>query len=182
MENSGNQLSSEKAVVVVLQASTNSALVDQLSREFKVIALEVQTGRDLAGAMKPHNIQKFSLIADSESVLAAIAMAVESGDSLETLTLIAPQAIGTNGALRDLSLEKIGAPTLVLFGTRDERLAQESGRIYARRIPKCFYTLVYDAGHDIAADRPQALQTVVRDFLRHREKFVFPHQSSAINP
>jgi len=188
MEDSDNHVSSEKTggvcekTVVMLHGSAKSALGDRLSRDFRIVAAEVQTAHDLAGAIKLRNIGKFSLVADSMSASAAIAFALESSDSLETLTLIAPQAIGSNGAAKDLPLEEIRLPTLVLFGTRDEVAAQESGRSYARRIPKCFYTLVYDAGRDIEVDRPHALYAVVRDFLLHGEKFVFPHESSAINP
>ena len=101
---------------------------------------------------------------------------------LGSLVLIAPLPATSNGASAELPLEQINAPTLVMFGTRDQIVAPETGRIYAQRIAKCFYTLVYDAGHKIGADRPQALCTVVRDFLEHREKFLVPRESSIINP
>jgi pimeloyl-ACP methyl ester carboxylesterase len=195
MENSGNHVPCEKIrdsggnTVVVLQGSRKNAIVGQLSHQFRVVALEVHAARDLARvteafaeAVERHSIRKFCLVAESDLAPAAIAQAIASGDALEALILIAPQAMGTNGASKDLPLEEVKAPTLVLFGTRDELVAPESGRIYARRMPNCFYTLVYDAGHDIAMDRPQALHGLVRDFLEHREKFVFPHESSVINP
>lgn len=188
MEDSSNHVSSEKTgdvgekTVVMLPGPTRSALGDRLSRDFRIVAAEAQTAHDLAGAIKQRNIGKFSLVADSMSASAALAFTLESGDALETLTLIAPRAISANGAAIDLPLEEIRIPTLVLFGTRDEVAPQESGRSYARRIPQCFYTLVYDAGRDIGADRPHALYAVVRDFLLHGEKFVIPHESSAINP
>jgi pimeloyl-ACP methyl ester carboxylesterase len=194
MENSRNHAPFEKIgdsggkTVVVLQGSRKNAIVDQLSPQFRVVALEVQAARDLASvseafaeAIKRHGISTFCLVAESDVAPAAIAQAVAAGDALEALILIAPLATGPNGAAKDLPLEEIKSPTLVLFGTRDELAAPESGRIYARRIPNCFYTLVYDSGHDIDIDRPQALHGLVRDFLEHREKFVFPHESSAVN-
>jgi pimeloyl-ACP methyl ester carboxylesterase len=194
MENSGNHAPLENIrdsggkTVVVLQGSRKNALVDQLSHHFRVVAFEVQAARDLASvtkafaeAVERHSIRKFCLVAESDVAPAAIAQAIESGDALEALILIAPQAMGVNSAAKDLPLEEIKAPTLVLFGARDELVAPESGRIYARRIPNCFYTLVYDAGHDIDIDRPQALHGLVRDFLEHREKFVFPHESSVLS-
>jgi pimeloyl-ACP methyl ester carboxylesterase len=194
MENSHNYAPFEKIrdsggkTVVVLQGSSKNALVDQLSHQFRVVALEVQDARDLASvtktfaeAVERHSIRTFCLVAESDVAPAAIAQAIAAGDALEALILIAPQAMGTNGAAKDLPLEEIKAPTLVLVGTRDELVAPESGRIYARRIPNCFYTLVYDSGHDIDIDRPQALHGLVRDFLEYREKFVFPHESSVIS-
>jgi pimeloyl-ACP methyl ester carboxylesterase len=194
MENSHNHAPFEKIrdsgvkTVVVLQGARKNPIVDQLLDHFRVVTLEVQPACGLASvtkafaeAVERHGISKFCLVADSDLVPAAIAQAIESRDSMEALILIAPQPMVTNATSKDLPLEEIQTPTLVLFGTRDELVAPESGRIYARRIPNCFYTLVYDAGHDIAADRPEALYAILRDFLAHREKFVLPHESSVIN-
>jgi pimeloyl-ACP methyl ester carboxylesterase len=188
MESSDSRVSSERIgdidekTVVVLCGSTKATLFDQLSPDFRVVPLQVDVAGDVAEAISQRNIRKFSLVADSGSVSAALAFALQSGDSLETLTLIAPPEIAPKGSQEDFPLEQIGVPTLVLLGTGDEGAAQESGRLYARRIPKCFYILVYDAGHDIACDRPQALYAVLRDFLDYREKFLVPHASSVINP
>ncbi|MBV8135298.1 MAG: hypothetical protein JO121_06605 [Deltaproteobacteria bacterium] len=196
MKNTRHHLSTGKITevgsgnaVFLLQRAPNQTIVDQLGRRFRVVAIEVGTGADLtevagtlAEAGARTGISKYSLLADSDLAPVAIAHAIESADSVETLILIAPQTIRTNGAAKDLPLEEIKPPTLVLFGTRDEVTAPETGRIYARRIPCCFYTLVYDAGHDICANRPEALLSVVCDFLDHREKFVVPAGSSAISP
>ena len=38
------------------------------------------------------------------------------------------------------------------------------------------------AGHDIAADRPQALVNLVSDYLERRETFIVQNRSSVINP
>ena len=175
--------------VFLLQRAPNETIVAQLGRRFRVVTIEVgpsadptDVARTLAEAGARTGISKYSLVAESDLAPVAIAHAIESADSVETLILIAPQAIRTNGASKDLPLEEIKAPTLVLFGTRDEVIAPETGRIYARRIPCCFYTLVYDAGHDISTDRPQALLSVACDFLDNREKFVVPAGSSAISP
>jgi pimeloyl-ACP methyl ester carboxylesterase len=175
--------------VLLLQPVLNKALVDQLSMNCRVIGVEVRNpgkGVQILEALGPVlrqlRISNFGLIAESELASAAIAHAIAASDSVEALVLIAPVSGASNSASVDLPLEQIGAPTLVLFGTRDRVVAPEAGRVYARRIPKCFYTLVYDSGHDIATDRPRALYAIMRDFLAHREKFVFPHESSVINP
>jgi hypothetical protein len=42
--------------------------------------------------------------------------------------------------------------------------------------------LVYDAGHVIEAERPEALFAAVRDFLEHRETFVVSRKNTVINP
>ena len=196
MKNTTHHLSTGKITeigtghaVFLLQRAPNETIVDRLGGRFRVVTIEVGPGADptdvaraLAEAGARTAISKYSVVAESDLAPVAIAHAIESADSVETLILIAPQAIRTNGASRDLPLEEIKAPTLALFGTRDEVTAPETGRIYARRIPCCFYTLVYDAGHDISTDRPQALLSVVCDFLEHHEKFVVAAGSSAISP
>jgi len=90
------------------------------------------------------------------------------------------------GVTRDAELERrladIQAATLVLFGTRDGVIPPEMGRSYVERLSNCYYALVYDAGHVIEAERPEALFAAVRDFLEHRETFVVSRKSTVINP
>jgi pimeloyl-ACP methyl ester carboxylesterase len=188
----GNELSYTDTgtgnAVLLLQQVPNRSVDDQLAVNFRVIDLEVrdakvaQVAQALSSLLAQLDISKYSLIAESDLAAAAVAHAIESGDSVEALVLIAPMSGVLNGPSADLILEEVKAPTLVLYGTRDQVVSPETGRIFARRIAKCFYTLVYDAGHDIAADRPQALCAVVGDFLEHREKFVVQHERSVINP
>ena len=176
--------------VLLLQPVLNQTLAGQLASNFRVIAVEVQdpskvlqTPKLLSLFLKQLSLSKCCLIAQSDLAFVAIEHAIESVDSVEALVLIAPiMPGGSSGAPSDPALEEIRTPALVLFGTRDQVVAPETGRTFARRIPKCFYTLVYDAGHDIGADRPQALRAIVQDFLEHREKFVVPQDGSAINP
>lgn len=174
--------------VVFLLQPGSTALADRLAENFRVITVSTpafQEGQSVSQSLRRTAdelaITKYSLIAGTEFGQAAIMHAIESGDSVEALILIAPKD-ASNGASLGLPLEQLNVPTLVLFGTRDQVAAPEAGRVYARRIPKCFYTLVYDAGHDLGTDRPQALYAIVRDFLEHREKFVIAHESSVINP
>src|SRR6516225_9669386 len=138
-------------VLLLLQPVLNTALSDQLAVNFRVISVEVrdpgkgaQISKMLGAIAQQLRVDKYALIGESKLASAAIAGAIDSGDSVEALVLIAPVSDGSNGAPADLPLEQIEAPTLVLFGTRDRVVAPEAGRIYARRIPKCFYTLVYD--------------------------------------
>jgi pimeloyl-ACP methyl ester carboxylesterase len=82
----------------------------------------------------------------------------------------------------EAKLATLNAPTLVLFGTRDGVISPEFGRIYRERMPNCNYVLVYDAGHEIAADRPEAFSNLVSDFLERREAFIVTQKSSLLNP
>jgi pimeloyl-ACP methyl ester carboxylesterase len=90
------------------------------------------------------------------------------------------------GAPTATSLEQllpgIATPTLVLFGTRDRLMPPELGRHYKAAMPNCNLVLVYDAGHAIGTDRPEAFVEVVSDFLDRHEAFVISRNETLINP
>lgn len=80
------------------------------------------------------------------------------------------------------ALAELNVPTLVVFGTRDAMIPPAMGRVYREKIPNCHYVLVYDAGHEVGADRPEAFSNLVADFLVRREAFIVSQRSSLINP
>lgn len=90
------------------------------------------------------------------------------------------------GPNRDPALEdrlgEIEARTLVLFGTEDKMIPSDMGSIYKERMKSCNFILVYDAGHAIAADRPDAFASLVGDFLERREQFIVSAELSVIHP
>jgi pimeloyl-ACP methyl ester carboxylesterase len=81
---------------------------------------------------------------------------------------------GADGRDADLAarLAGLAVPVLALFGTRDRTIPREAARRYREHLPHCHVMLVYDAGHAIAADRPEAVASLVADFLERREQFV----------
>jgi pimeloyl-ACP methyl ester carboxylesterase len=79
--------------------------------------------------------------------------------------------------LRDLAI-----PTLVLFGTVDRVIPPEMGHFYKELMPNCNLVFVYDAGHAISTDRPEAFTEVVADFLERREAFVISRTETVIHP
>jgi hypothetical protein len=56
------------------------------------------------------------------------------------------------------------------------------GRIYREKMPNCQYILVYDAGHEVGADRPEAFSSLVSDFLQRHESFIVNQKSALIYP
>ena len=90
------------------------------------------------------------------------------------------------GPVRDESLESrmpgLNVPVLVLFGTMDRMISPEMGRLYCDKLPNCHLVLVYDAGHEVDADRPEAFVSVVSDFLQRHEGFLVNRQSGLIHP
>jgi pimeloyl-ACP methyl ester carboxylesterase len=90
------------------------------------------------------------------------------------------------GPNRDADLEgrlsSLVTPTLVLFGTLDRVIAPAMGRVYKALMPGCHLVFVYDAGHAIGTDRPEAFAEVVVDFLERHEAFVISRTETVIHP
>jgi pimeloyl-ACP methyl ester carboxylesterase len=73
-------------------------------------------------------------------------------------------------------------PTLVLFGTLDSVIPPDMGRFYKQLMPNCHLVFVYDAGHGISTDRPEAFTEVTADFLERHEAFVISRTETVIHP
>lgn len=90
------------------------------------------------------------------------------------------------GPNRDADLEGqlagLQIPTLVLFGTLDRMIPPEMGRVYREKLGNGHFVLVYDAAHEIGADRPEAFTSLVRDFLERHEQFVVNRTSGLVYP
>src|SRR5439155_1130801 len=90
------------------------------------------------------------------------------------------------GPDRDTDLERqlagLATPTLVLFGTVDRVIPPDMGHIYKELMPNCHLVFVYDAGHAISTDRPEAFTEVVSDFLERHEAFVISRTETVIHP
>jgi pimeloyl-ACP methyl ester carboxylesterase len=80
-------------------------------------------------------------------------------------------------------MRRLEIPTLVLFGTEDRVIPAAMGRHYKELMPDAAqFVLVYDAGHAIGAERPEAFAEVVGDFLERRQAFVISRGESLIYP
>ena len=101
-------------------------------------------------------------------------------------TKMAALAARLRGPDRDDELERalrdLATPTLVLFGTVDQVIPPEMGRFYTELLPNAHLVFVYDAGHAIGADRPEAFTEVVADFLERHEAFVISRTATVIHP
>jgi pimeloyl-ACP methyl ester carboxylesterase len=97
-----------------------------------------------------------------------------------------PMVTRLMGPARDPELEEailgLPVPVLVVFGTEDRLIPPEMGRFYKQLLPNCQLLFVYDAGHAVAADRPEAFTEAVSDFLDRHEQYVVSRRSSALFP
>lgn len=90
------------------------------------------------------------------------------------------------GNLRDPELERrlaeLSLPVLVAFGTEDRVTPPELGRHYLELLPNAYLVLVYDAGHAVDGDRPEAFAALAGDFLERKEQFLSSRRSGLITP
>ena len=82
----------------------------------------------------------------------------------------------------EAKLADIHCPTLAIFGKNDRLVSPEAARVYREKIPNCNIAIVYDAGHCIVGDRPEAFVNSVVDYSEHWETFIVGHQSGLIYP
>jgi pimeloyl-ACP methyl ester carboxylesterase len=162
----------------------------------------------MAKAVGALGLDTFSLMGTSFGGKTALWLAVQQPRRVEALVLEAPAAIRPDGgeppsgspegvktaalvdrlrgADRDPDLEarlpSLAVPVLVLFGTVDRVIPPEIGHFYKELLPNCHLVFVYDAGHAISADRPEAFTEVVADFLERREAFVISRTATVIHP
>jgi pimeloyl-ACP methyl ester carboxylesterase len=113
---------------------------------------------------------------------------VRSFGSVDTPIVAKEQALvqrltgGRHDAEAECRLGEIPCATLVLFGAEDKMVAPEAARIYRAQIPNSNIAFVYDAGHLIEAERPEALVNAVSDYVELRETFIVGRQTGIINP
>jgi pimeloyl-ACP methyl ester carboxylesterase len=66
-------------------------------------------------------------------------------------------------------LASLETSVLALFGTRDPIVPAEMARVYRAQIPHCHVVFVYNAGHALHVDRPDAFVPLVAEFLTEGE-------------
>ena len=128
--------------------------------------------------------ESYGVVGISAGAELAVRHALRTPERVAVLALISPLIVGPNAGGGDAELQnqiaQIRCPTLAVFGQEDPLAASAS--VYRERIPNCNIAFVYDAGHDIPAERPQALLNLVADYLRRRETFIVQNRSSVISP
>ena len=164
--------SGDTAVVIYGPAGGYAALRDGLAeRGWRVL------GADDAGFEWP---ERCGLVSIADGAEAALRRTLDTLASVEVLILIAPTAIRSSELQSRLG--DVECPTLVVFGQDDASVAPETTSSYRERIPNCSIAFVYDAGRDVATERPQALVNLVSDYLERRETFIVQNRSDVINP
>ena len=183
----------QETVVIVDEPGHSAALREGLTQRWAVLEprlddLEAGAEDQIAAAVAPLTSGPYALIGVSAAASVAIRHALNSPESMAALVLVSPLAVRPVGepvgSTQELEAQLAGilCPTLAVFGQADDTIDPVAPSIYRSRIPNCSVAFVYDAGHDIAAERPQALLNLVEDYLERRETFIVQNRSGAINP
>ena len=168
-----------------------SPAYEVLAQRFRVIAFEIPENRrsasveDLARSMNAavtaSGIERYSVIGTSFASQVALWMAILRPESVEAIVLSAPVAPERDESFQQRAAE-LPHPVLVLFGTVDKEAPPEGAHLYRELLQNCHIMLVYDAGHAIDVDRPEAFASLVGDFLTRKEQFIVRETSALINP
>ena len=128
--------------------------------------------------------ESYGVVGISAGAELAVRHALRAPERVAVLVLISPLIVRPNSAGADAELQnqiaQIQCPTLAVFGQEDPLATSAS--VYRERISNCNIAFVYDAGHDIPAERPQALLNLVADYLQRRETFIVQNRSGLISP
>ena len=89
---------------------------------------------------------------------------------------------GVHDSEAEARFGEIRCPTLAVFGLNDRLVSSEAARVYREKIPNCNIAIVYDAGHCIIGERPEALRNTVTDYAEQWETFIVGRQVGVINP
>lgn len=123
-------------------------------------------------------LEQLHLLAFPQAAEAALRLAVSRPGAVRALVLVATAPPADPRLLEQLAESHV--PLLVLLGTRDPEVAPATGRQWHARYPHVHVVFVYDAGHDVAADRPEAFADVVLEFIEDPTAFLINHRDGAV--
>jgi pimeloyl-ACP methyl ester carboxylesterase len=151
-----------------------------------------------AGAL---GLERYHLLAHGLGAGIALSMALARPEPVENIVLLAPMAIQPQrpadalphdlaerlrcefaGSGFESALKALRVPVLSLFGTLDTISPPARARLYRTGLPVGYIAMVYDAGHRLEAERPEAIKSLTADFLERGERFIVSKSTGLINP
>lgn len=137
---------------------------------------EMAAGRAVIFAGHGGEVAASALLARGEACGDALAFAARHGDTVLAVVLVSP---------RPSALPHAGtgckAQVLALAGTLDADGGRAATEL-KKSLPACHLVYVFDAGQDMAAQRPAAVVKVARDFLARRDKFLVSNADGRLTP
>jgi pimeloyl-ACP methyl ester carboxylesterase len=179
-----------RPVVVFAQGFAGSAAHHALARRFQVFATSEakasprELGEAAAAWAADRGFESVGFVGAGDLAAAALWAASAAGERANAVVLVSPALpldddaadVGGLGAL----LTEVKAPKAVLISTQDAGQPREAAALYRRRLSRSNVVLVFGAGPDIAAERPDAFARVAGDFLDRQGRFAFMTESVAL--
>ena len=172
-----SKLNTEKYSLIAGSSAARIALWQALLAPGQVEALVLISPIALLPTGDPSSVPPDRLVARSENV-----GRLGRSESVRSGRMSALTGSGAHDSELESRLGEVSCATLAVFGQSDQMVAPEAPRIYREKMPNCNISFVYDAGHAILADRPEALIGAVADFIERRETFIVGRESGLINP
>lgn len=138
-------------------------------------------GGRLALADSATGLERFDVLACGTAAAdRALRLALERSADVHAIVVAAAEPPADGAFAERLAALKV--PVLALFGTRDSAVPPAIGRRWRAILPGCHLIMVYDAGSDIAADRPEAVAGIVLEFLADPGAFLVNRRSGVLHP
>jgi dienelactone hydrolase len=148
--------------VLALGAAAGSPGLAALAARFRVFALANASGA--AAWLAGQTFDALGVVAVGAAASEGLSLAAAAGEKVDALVLVSPTGLTqTEG-------ERPTTPVCVLVGDRDAAAAPLADY---RRALHAATVLVFDAGADILADRPDAFASAAGDFLDRKARFAF---------
>ena len=115
------------------------------------------------------------LVGHSTGARLAAWLAILHPEKVEQLVLMAPEGFGTGPARDEELIARIGeiqAYTLILGGSRDERVPAQAVQTVKSRIRRSQLIYIYDAAHAMEVDQPERVAALVEDFFVRGDAFI----------
>ncbi|HLY81003.1 MAG TPA: hypothetical protein VKQ70_16610 [Caulobacteraceae bacterium] len=169
-----------RPVLVLGRDFASSAAFVALARRFRVLAMETAP-TDAAAWIASQGFDKLGVVGIGDLAGDALTLADAAGDAVSALVLVSPAGLplgDANGPLKPL-LKDVAAAKCVLIG--DRAPAADALAAYKTELSRSHVVLVFDAGADVAAERPDAFASAAGDFLDRQGRFNFITDSVAIS-
>jgi pimeloyl-ACP methyl ester carboxylesterase len=139
-----------------------------LAEESQLIALL----RERVGALATDGAGARHVLAQGARANAALRACLGAPGGIDAVVLVSPPSVDALDADVVGRLREVDAPVLALFGTEDLVSPPGFGAGWRRALGKCTVIFVFGAGADMGNERPEAVATLVADFLARRENFL----------
>jgi pimeloyl-ACP methyl ester carboxylesterase len=180
------------AVLCFHQGEVPPRALDLIAARRRVVMMTPPAGttaRRLNDAFAALGIVRCDVLGAGGYAALALGLKALAPERIAALVLMGPTLIAEGGGATDAAdqdfLDTIGEtarPCLALFGTRDKTVPVTAARHYRERIADCNLVFIYDASEQMAEERPEAIASIVVDFLDRQNLFLVRRESDLIFP